>query len=165
MVHHGFVPDIFCNGVIIPLVNDKQCELCNIDNYRGITLSPFLQNFLNIVSLTNTITYCCRIISNLVLSSTPLVLTSFLCYGKLRRFFLTLGGKYIHGSMDAKTAFDRMHHLKLFNVLFDRKIPFYIIKAIVNCYSKTFVPVRLNSAFSNMLPIKSLPIFLIYMLT
>ena len=50
MVHHGFVPDSFDNGVIIPLVKDKQGDLCNIDNYRGITLSPFLQIFLNIVS-------------------------------------------------------------------------------------------------------------------
>ena len=34
--HHGFVPNSFGNGVIIPLVKDKQCDLCNIDNYRGI---------------------------------------------------------------------------------------------------------------------------------
>ena len=30
MVHHGFVPDSFGNGVIIPLVIDKQGDLCNI---------------------------------------------------------------------------------------------------------------------------------------
>ena len=41
MVHHGFVPDSFGNGVIIPLVKDKQGDLCDIDNYRGITLSLF----------------------------------------------------------------------------------------------------------------------------
>ena len=41
MVHHGFVPDSFGNGVIIPLVKDKQGDLCNIDNYRGTTLSSF----------------------------------------------------------------------------------------------------------------------------
>ena len=50
MVHHGCVPDCFGNEVIKPLVKDKQGDLCNIDNYRGITLSPFFQNFLNIVS-------------------------------------------------------------------------------------------------------------------
>ena len=33
---------VFGNGVIIPLVKDKQGDLCNIDNYLGITLSPFL---------------------------------------------------------------------------------------------------------------------------
>ena len=50
------VPDSFGNEEIILLVKDKQSELCNIDNYRGITLSPFLQNFLNIVSQRNMIT-------------------------------------------------------------------------------------------------------------
>ena len=50
MVHHGFVPDSFGNGVIIPLGKDKQGDLCKIDNYRSITLNPFLQNLLNIVS-------------------------------------------------------------------------------------------------------------------
>ena len=50
MVHHGFVPDSLGNEVIIPLVKDKQGDLCNIDNYRGMTWSPFLQNCLNIVS-------------------------------------------------------------------------------------------------------------------
>ena len=44
MIHHGFVLDSFDNGVIIPLAKDKQGDLCNIDNYRGITLSPFLKN-------------------------------------------------------------------------------------------------------------------------
>ena len=41
MVHHGFVPDSFGNGVIIPLVKDKQGDFCTIGNYHGITLSPF----------------------------------------------------------------------------------------------------------------------------
>ena len=36
-----FVPDSFGNGVIIPLVKDMQGDLCNIDNYCGINLSPF----------------------------------------------------------------------------------------------------------------------------
>ena len=41
IVHHGFVPGSLGNGVIILLVKDKQGDLCNIDNYRSITLSPF----------------------------------------------------------------------------------------------------------------------------
>ena len=58
-------------------------------------------------------------------------------------------------ALDATKAFDRVHHLKLFNVLSDRKIPFFIIKVIVNWYSKRVASVRWNGAFSNMLPIKS----------
>ena len=57
-------------------------------------------------------------------------------------------------ALDAKKDFDRVHHLKLFNAFSDRKIPFFIIKVIVNWYSKMFASVRWNDAFSNMLPIK-----------
>ena len=48
-----------------------------------------------------------------------------------------------------------MHNLKLFNALSDRKIPYFIIKVIVNWYSKMFASVRWNCAFSNMSPYKS----------
>ena len=67
----------------------------------------------------------------------------------------------IHGSnlymaaLDAKKAFDRVHHLKLLNVLSDLKIPFFIIKVIVNWCSKMFASVRCNGVSSNMSPIKS----------
>ena len=44
-------------------------------------------------------------------------------------------------------AFDHVHHLKLFNVLSDRKIPFFVIKVIVNWYSKMFASVRWNAFF------------------
>ena len=46
-------------------------------------------------------------------------------------------------------------HLELFNVLSDRKFPFFIIKVIVNCYSKMFASVRWNGVFFNMLVLKS----------
>ena len=50
-------------------------------------------------------------------------------------------------SLDAKKAFDRVHHVKLFNVLSDRNIPLFIIKVIVNWYSKMFASVRWNGVF------------------
>ena len=68
---------------------------------------------------------------------------------------MTHGSNVYIAALDAKKAFGRVHHLKLFNVLSDRKIPFFIIKIIVNWYSKMFASVRWNGAFSNMLPIKS----------
>ena len=79
MVHHGFVPDSFGNGVIIPLVKDKQSDLCNIDNYRGITLSPFFAKLFENCILDK---YDYLLLSNYLqfgLRSTPLVLTPFLC--------------------------------------------------------------------------------------
>ena len=74
---------------------------------------------------------------------------------QVAKFFVTYGSNVYMAALNAKKAFDRVHHLKLFSVLFDRKIPFFIIKVIVNWFSKMFASVRWNDAFSNMLPIKS----------
>ena len=70
-------------------------------------------------------------------------------------FFVTHGSNVYMAALDAKKAFDRVHHLKLLNVLSDLKIPFFIIKVIVNWCSKMFVSVRCNGVSSNMSPIKS----------
>ena len=38
MISHGFVPDMFAIGLIVPLVKDKIRNINNVSNYRGITL-------------------------------------------------------------------------------------------------------------------------------
>ena len=38
MILHGFVPDKFGVGLIVPLVKDKTGDINNFSNYRGITL-------------------------------------------------------------------------------------------------------------------------------
>ena len=51
MCLHGFVPDGFGAGVIIPLVKDKSGDLNNIDNYRGITLTPIISKVFESIIL------------------------------------------------------------------------------------------------------------------
>ena len=49
MCLHGFVPDGLGAGIIIPLVKDKSGDLNNIDNYRGITLTPIISKCLKVL--------------------------------------------------------------------------------------------------------------------
>ena len=142
MVHHGFVPDSFGNGVIIPLVKDKQGNLCNIDNYLGITWSHFFA----------------KLFEHCILDKYDyLMLSNYLQYGFMKHsscshailvlrpvadFFVTDASNVYMAALYARNAFDRVHHLKLFNVLSDRKIPFFIIKVVVNLYSKMFASMR-----------------------
>ena len=51
---------------------------------------------------------------------------------QVAEFFVTHGSNVYMAALDAKKASDRVHHLKLFNVLSGRKIPLFIIKVIVN---------------------------------
>ena len=41
---HGYVPDNFGKGIIIPLVKDKAEDINSLDNYRAIILTPIIAN-------------------------------------------------------------------------------------------------------------------------
>ena len=42
MLKHSYVPAEFGKGIIVPLVKDHSGDVCNVDNYRGITITVAL---------------------------------------------------------------------------------------------------------------------------
>jgi len=42
MTLHCFVPDNFGVGVIVPIIKDRFGDISDVNNYRGITLSPVI---------------------------------------------------------------------------------------------------------------------------
>jgi len=42
MLIHGVVPQMFGNGVIVPIVKNKNGDITSLDNYKGITVSTCL---------------------------------------------------------------------------------------------------------------------------
>jgi len=42
VISHGFVPDVFGNGVTVPVPKDKCGDLHDVNNYRPITISPVI---------------------------------------------------------------------------------------------------------------------------
>jgi len=48
---HGYVPTSFGIGVTIPLLKDKTGNVNDVDNYRGITLSPVISKLFEMVLL------------------------------------------------------------------------------------------------------------------
>ena len=51
MAVHGFVPDDFGKGIIIPLVKDKAADVNSLNNYRGITLIPVVSKLFELIIL------------------------------------------------------------------------------------------------------------------
>jgi len=49
---HRFVPNSFGIGVTIPLVKDKTGNINDVNNYRGVTLSPVFSKLLEVVLLS-----------------------------------------------------------------------------------------------------------------
>ena len=51
MAVHGFVPDDFGKGIIIPVVKDKAADVNSLNNYRGITLIPVVSKLFEQIIL------------------------------------------------------------------------------------------------------------------
>ena len=70
-------------------------------------------------------------------------------------YFISHGSNVYVASLDATKAFDRVHHIKLFQKLLDLNFPGGIIKILFDWYSKTFTMVRWNNSFSHLLLVRS----------
>ena len=51
-------------------------------------------------------------------------------------YFTSRGSTVYMAALDAQKAFDRVNHVKLFNILMNRNLPSQFIKTIVNWYMK-----------------------------
>ena len=49
MLEHGYVPDNFCTGIIVPSVKHKCGDISSVENYRQITLSPVISKMFESV--------------------------------------------------------------------------------------------------------------------
>ena len=53
IILHGYVPNDFGSGIIIPLVKDKTGDVKNVNNYRSITLIPVISKLFELVLFRN----------------------------------------------------------------------------------------------------------------
>ena len=51
MILHGFVPDDFGCGCMVPLLKDKTGDVSSLNNYRGITLIPTISKVFELTLL------------------------------------------------------------------------------------------------------------------
>jgi hypothetical protein len=152
---HGFVPDNFGKGIIVPVVKDTRGNTSECDNYRAITISPLISKLFE-YSILN--------------KFDSLLLSSELQFGfkrnsscshaifllrQVTEYFLNHGSNVFMGALDASKAFDRVNHVKLFNILLDRGLSGRLITVIYDWYGKTFASVKWNGTCSNPISIKS----------
>jgi len=52
-------------------------------------------------------------------------------------------------ALDAKKAFDRVNHIKLFHLMCDIGVPVHIIRLLMNWYSKIMIIVKWKDSYSS----------------
>jgi len=153
--NHGFVPDDFGKGVTIPLVKDNLGDISNVDNYRPITISPLISKLFE---------YCVLNKFDYLLTSSELQFgfkqkssctQAIFLLRQVAEYFVNHGSNVYIAALDARKAFDRVNHVKMFNVLLDRGVPGRLVKVIADWYGKSFSAVKWNGSLSDAVLIKS----------
>ena len=145
---HGFVPDDFGSGIIVPLVKDKSGNMNDIHNYRPITLTPVISKVLEHVIL-----YVCQ--ENFITDDLQRGFKKNIgCSDAIFAVKSTVSHFVEHGScvyttaFDLKKSYDMSNHFKLFSSLIDSGVPIPVINVVSNWYSKLFAAIRWNSSLS-----------------
>ena len=145
---HGFVPDGFGSGIIVPLIKDKSGSINDTLNYRPITLTAVISKVFENVILsvcqqcftTDELQFGFK--RNMGCSDAIFAVKSTVNY------FVERGSCVYAAALDLKKAFDSVNHFKLFSTLLDAGVPIPVIDVMCNWYSKLFAAVRWNSCLS-----------------
>jgi len=123
MLKHGYVPDIFGIGIIVPLIKDRHGDIRNSENNRAITISSVIskvfeiclydkmEQFLHTGELQYGFKpgYGCN--------------TAVFTLQHVANYFRTRQSNVYVSAIDASKAFDRINHQKLISKLIQRQLP------------------------------------------
>ena len=149
MVRHGYVPNAFGEGVIIPLIKDKNGDLCSSENYRGITINSVLAKIFETCLLQKFEIYFNS--HDLQFGFKSKFGCSAALFGaqQVVQYFSTRGSCVHIACLDAIKAFDRVDHGRMLSKLKDRGFPDCFVYLISNWYSKLTSVVRWNGVYSS----------------
>ena len=155
VILHGFVPDNFGVGLIVPLVKDKTGDINNVSNYRGITLIAVISKLFEGVLLE---------ICNVFLQSDHLQFGFKKGLGcsdaifSLRTaidYFRERDNTVYDSAVDISKAFDNVNHYKLYTSLLKAGFPGWVVGLLVNWYGKLSVAVHWQGSLSDSFIVQS----------
>jgi len=148
MIIHGYVPNRFGHGIIVPLIKDRSGDISKLSNYRGISISPVISKLFEA---------CLSIKFSKYLSSHNLQFgfkknsscaSAVFVVQQTVEYYIERGSCVYLSALDASKAFDRVDHNTLFKKLAARDAPQCFINIIRNWYNKLNAVVRWNGVLS-----------------
>jgi len=145
---HGIVPDSWGSGIVIPIIKDKLADENDLNNYRGITLIPVISKLYELLMLDICEPYLRTADLQFGFKQKVGCTNAVFVFTEIVKYYLDNHSSIFGAALDVKKAFDRVSHYKLFTVLIKRQVPVWIIKVLVNWYSKLYVSVRWRNVLS-----------------
>ena len=155
MLIHSYVPSQFARGSILPLVKDNNGNRSDINNYRGITISPIVSKIFEHLLKSMLIPF---------LETNPLqfgfkkkssTIHATYCLKETINHFVDNGSRVFCAFLDASKAFDRLVHAGLFIKLISRNIPMIILDIIIFWYSHLYCRVKWDEHLSEWFAVKA----------
>ena len=150
MLRHSFVPKQFQSGFMVPIVKDNQGNLADVNNYRGITISPIISKVFEHVLKAIFFEHLSTSQHQHGFKKNSSTAHALHCLRETVNFYVNSGSRVYCSFLDASKAFDRLVHVGLFLKLIRRNIPLVFLEVMSwysnlqcrvkwgNCYSDTF---------------------------
>ena len=134
MLKHAFVPKQFRHGLMIPLVKDQQGNLSDVNNYRGITLSPIASKIFEHVLKFIFSDFLETSSNQFGFKKGSSTVHALHCLKGTVNYYVNNGSRVFCAFLDASKAFDRIVHAGLFLKMMKRKVPFLFLAIIISWY-------------------------------
>ena len=136
MITHGYQPQSMLLGTITSIPKDSRGNLCDSNNYRGITLCSSVSKLFDIIILKRYSHLLCT--SDLQFAYKKGHSTSLcsLIVKETVNYYLNNNSQVYSCCVDLTKAFDRIQHDMLFEALIDRNVPAVIIRIIFDMYNR-----------------------------
>ena len=145
MILHGFVPDDFGCGLIVPSLIDKTCNVSSLNNYRGITLIQTISKVFELTLLEICEQYLITDDLQFGFKKGLGCADAIFSLRATNEYFRERDSSVYVATLDISKAFDSINHYKLYSTLIKSGLPRWVIAVLINWYSKLHVAVRWKS--------------------
>ena len=149
MLVHGFVPESFCNNVIIPNVENRNANCNDPTSYRPISIEPICSKLLEQCLVPAVEPFLCFHSNQFGFVPGGGCNKALFAYRTTVEYFQNNNNRVYVALLDLSKAFDRVTHYGLLTLLMKRSIPLFLINILFSWFCKLYGTVVWNNCLSH----------------
>jgi len=157
IIHYGIVPDLFGQGLTVPLIKDNENNSNNktLDQFRAITISPVISKIFEQCIFRNYSDYFITNPAQFGFKKQLGCRHVIYCVKQIVDYFSRAGSTVNICTIDISKAFDKVNYYILFSKLLKRHVPKNIVHTLVDWYTNSYIYVKWSGILSTCYKISS----------
>ena len=148
MLRHGFTPHQFLCSTMLPIPKNKKKSLNDSSNYRAIAVSNVLGKLFDIIVMAKNKRFLSTSDMQFGFKKQSSTMVCTAVFDEAVKYYNNKGSNVYVLLLDASKAFDRVNHLKLFNLLLTKGLCPLLLKLLFNIYTNQEMNIQWNSCKS-----------------